>query len=141
VVGINTAMIGRAQNLCFAVSSNTALFVLSEIIAHGRVRRAHLGIAVQTIPVSRRSAVALGVGPTALRITEVQPDSPAHRSNLKPADLILSLDGRSVVGADDLVRFLTSDMIGREIEMIVLRDQRRELVQISPSERRAQSRA
>ncbi|MDR3469034.1 MAG: trypsin-like peptidase domain-containing protein, partial [Xanthobacteraceae bacterium] len=46
VIGINTAMIGGAQGLCFAVSSNTALFVIGELIAHRRVRRARLGVAV-----------------------------------------------------------------------------------------------
>ena len=44
VVGINTAMIMGAQGICFAVASNTAVFVISEFIAHGRVRRAHIGI-------------------------------------------------------------------------------------------------
>ncbi|MGH6883231.1 MAG: S1C family serine protease, partial [Hypericibacter sp.] len=63
VVGINTAMIGGAQGLCFAVSSNTALFVVTEFIGHGRVRRAHLGIAAQTLPLPRRIAVATGAGP------------------------------------------------------------------------------
>src|SRR6185503_12709411 len=43
VVGINTAMIQRAQGICFAVASNTAVFAVSEFIAHGRVRRAHIG--------------------------------------------------------------------------------------------------
>ena len=54
VVGINTAMIAGAQGLAFAVSSNTARFVIGEFIAHGRVRRAHLGIAAQTVPLPRR---------------------------------------------------------------------------------------
>ncbi len=63
VVGINTAMIGGAQGLCFAVSSNTALFVLGEVIAHGRVRRAHLGLAAQTVPLPRRIALAARAGP------------------------------------------------------------------------------
>src|SRR6185312_7933070 len=45
IVGINTAMIQRAQGICFAVASNTAVFAVSEFIAHGRVRRAHIGIA------------------------------------------------------------------------------------------------
>jgi len=45
VVGINTAMISQAQGICFAVASNTAVFVVSEFVAHGRVRRAHIGIA------------------------------------------------------------------------------------------------
>ena len=67
VVGINTAMIGGAQGLCFAVSSNTALFAVSEFIAHGRVRRAHIGVAVTTLPVPRRVALAAGTGPQAVR--------------------------------------------------------------------------
>jgi len=50
VVGINTVVIGGAQGLCFAVSSNTALFAVAEFVRHGRVRRAHLGISAQTAP-------------------------------------------------------------------------------------------
>ena len=42
VVGINTAMINGAQGICFAVASNTAVFAVSEFVAHGRVRRAHV---------------------------------------------------------------------------------------------------
>src|ERR1700748_9483 len=49
VVGINTAIISGAQGICFAVASNTAVFAVSEFIAHGRVRRAHIGIAAETV--------------------------------------------------------------------------------------------
>ena len=47
VIGINTAIIGGAQGICFAVASNTARFVLGELIAHGRVRRAFLALALE----------------------------------------------------------------------------------------------
>src|SRR6266853_1454580 len=87
VIGINTAMIGGAQNICFAVSSNTALFVVSEMIGHGRVRRAHLCIAAQTLPLPRRLAVALGVGPSAVRIGEIEPNGPADIAKLKTGDI------------------------------------------------------
>ena len=50
VIGINTAVILGAQGICFAVASNTAQFVLSELIQHGRVRRAFIGVAAQTRP-------------------------------------------------------------------------------------------
>lgn len=56
MVGINTAMIGGAQGLCFAVSSNTALFAVAEFVRHGRVQRAHRGIFGQTVPLPRRVA-------------------------------------------------------------------------------------
>ena len=68
VVGINTAMIGGAQGLCFAVSSNTAQFVVGEFVAHGRVRRAQLGIAAQTVPLPRRIALRIGAGTQAVRV-------------------------------------------------------------------------
>ena len=58
VIGINTAVIAGAQGICFAVASNTAQFVLSEIIQHGRVRRAFIGVAAQTVAVPRRHARA-----------------------------------------------------------------------------------
>ena len=58
MVGINTAMIARAQGICFAVASNTAVLVVSEFIQHGRVRRAHIGIAAETVPLPRRIGLA-----------------------------------------------------------------------------------
>ncbi|HEY0301703.1 MAG TPA: trypsin-like peptidase domain-containing protein, partial [Rhizomicrobium sp.] len=44
VIGINTAVIRGAQGICFAVAANTAQFVLSELIQHGRVRRGYIGV-------------------------------------------------------------------------------------------------
>ena len=56
VVGINTAVILGAQGICFAVASNTANFVLGELVRHGRVRRAYIGIAAQQFAVSAAAA-------------------------------------------------------------------------------------
>jgi S1-C subfamily serine protease len=56
VIGINTAVIMGAQGICFAVASNTAQFVLSELIKHGRVRRGYIGVSAQTAAVPRRHA-------------------------------------------------------------------------------------
>ena len=54
VIGINTAIIAMAQGIGFAVPSNTADAVLSQIIQHGRVRRGLLGISARTRPIDRR---------------------------------------------------------------------------------------
>ena len=121
VVGINTAMIGGAQNLCFAVSSNTARFVVGEFIGHGRVRRAHLGIEAQTLPVLRRIAVVIGSGPRAVRIGAVEPGGPAASGGLRIGDVLFELDGHSIGGSDDLICLLTADRIGRPVEAVVLR--------------------
>ncbi|MDI3308389.1 MAG: trypsin-like peptidase domain-containing protein [Acetobacteraceae bacterium] len=137
VVGINTAMIGGAQGLCFAVSSNTALFVVGEIIAHGRVRRAHLGLAAQTMPLPRRIALAAGAGPQAVRIAEIVPGGPADLAGLRAGDVLLALDGVSVAGADDLIRLLRAERIGRAVALDVLRNGRVERLAVTPGERPA----
>jgi S1-C subfamily serine protease len=135
VVGINTAMIGGAQGLCFAVSSNTALFVVSEFIAHGRVRRAHLGIAAQTLPLPRRLALATGYGAHAVRIGEIELGGPADRAGLRTGDIILAVNGAAVAGADDLICLLGADQIGRPCALTLLRNGRIENVDVVPDER------
>ncbi|MCP4382854.1 MAG: trypsin-like serine protease [Hyphomicrobiales bacterium] len=136
VVGINTAMIGGAQGICFAVSSNTALFVVGEFIAHGRVRRAHFGIAAQTLPLPHRLAVAVDAGPRAVRIGEVEPGSPASAAGLRVGDIIVALAGMPVGGADDFIRLLGADRIGTPTILAVIRHGRLQQVSITPRERR-----
>ena len=137
VVGINTAMIGGAQGLCFAVSSNTALFVLGEVLAHGRVRRAHVGIAAQTVPLPRRIALRIGAASYAVRVGGVEPDGPAAHAGIRVADLIVALDGQPVAGADDLMRLLDASRIARAVEVSVFRNDRIERLSMTPVERRA----
>ena len=80
VIGINTAVIAGAQGICFAVASNTAQFVLSEILQHGRVRRAFIGVAAQTVAVPRRHARAAEIDNAfGAMITGTEPNGPAAR--------------------------------------------------------------
>lgn len=124
VIGINTAMIAGAQGLAFAVSSNTARFVIGEFIGHGRVRRAHLGIAAQTVPLSRRVALAIQAGPNAVRIGEVLAGGAADLAGLRVGDILVALDGVTVAGADDLLRLLDAECIGRPVQVSLLREGR-----------------
>jgi len=135
VVGINTATIIGAQGICFAVASNTAVFVVSEIISHGRVRRAHIGIAAQTVALPRRLALALGAGPHAVRIGSVEPGGPAASADLRTGDVLLSLGGVSVAGTDDLVRLLGAERIGRETLVSFMRDSKLERTSLRAVER------
>ena len=78
VIGVNTAVIMGAQGICFSVASNTAQHVLTQVLQHGRVRRARLGIAGDQVHLPQRLRVRsgpdAGVG---VRVVEVQPGSPA----------------------------------------------------------------
>src|SRR6476469_7689740 len=141
VIGINTAIINGAQGICFAVASNTAQFVLSEIIRHGYVRRAHIGVAGQTAPIPRRHAVVAGVeNKMGALLAQIEPEGPAARAGLLPGDVVIKLDGVEVNGVDDLIRALDRDRISRTLQMEVLRMGRLRAIEIHPIERKPSAR-
>jgi S1-C subfamily serine protease len=139
VVGINTAVIMGAQGICFAVAANTASFVLGELVRHGYVRRAYVGVAAQQAAIPRRLQLAAGLEQrTATVLTTIEPDSPATRAGLMTGDMLVTLDSHPVTGADDLIRLLTGDRIGREITVDVLRLGRLRSFALTPQERSRQ---
>src|SRR6201997_3032790 len=137
VIGINTAVIMGAQGICFAVAANTASFVLGELVRHGRVRRAFIGIAAQqtAIPPLRRRAAGLAQD-RAVMISTVEPDSAAALAGLRPGDIIVALDGVTIAGADALGGALTGNKIDRSVAFEVLRGIERLTVAAVPRERR-----
>jgi S1-C subfamily serine protease len=136
VIGINTAVIMGAQGICFAVASNTANHVLSEIIMHGRVRRGYIGVGAQTVPVPRRHAIAAGIeNRLGAMLTTIEADGPADRAGLLSHDLVVRLDGEPVTGVDDMVRLLDRNRIGKRVTIEVLRLGRLRTFEVVPAER------
>jgi len=136
VVGINTAIIMGAQGICFAIAANTAKFVLGELVRHGRVRRAYIGISAAKTALPRRLRHEAGVvQESAVVVAGVEPASPADRAGLVAGDVLLSLDGQAVTGADDLIRILTGEKIGGKVEIELLRERKRQQVSLEPQER------
>jgi S1-C subfamily serine protease len=136
VIGINTAVIAGAQGICFAVAGNTASFVVSEIIRHGRVRRAWIGIAGQTVPLPRRIGPALGLNQSfGVAITGTEAEGPAAQSGLAVGNLVVAIDGTPVSGVDDLVRLLTAERIGASVAVSVVVDGTLKTVTVTPAER------
>jgi len=127
----------RRRNGGIAVAANTASFVLGELVRHGRVRRAFIGIAAQAtaIPPLRRRAAGLAQD-RAVMVGTVELDSAAERAGLKLGDIIVALDGATIAGADDLVRALTGDTIGRSVAVSLLRGTERLTLAVVPQERR-----
>jgi S1-C subfamily serine protease len=140
VVGINTAVIMGAQGICFAVASNTASFVLGELVRHGRVRRAFIGISGQRTPLPRRLRHAAGLDQdSAVMVTAIEPASPAKRAGLAVGDIVIALDGQTITGADDLIRLLTGEKISRMVEIDILRSGQRQRISVTPEERARRS--
>jgi S1-C subfamily serine protease len=137
VIGVNTAVIMGAQGICFSVASNTAQHVVTQILQHGRVRRARLGIAGDQVSLPQRLRAQAGLGQEAgVRVVEVQPGSPAEVAGLEPGDVILALDQETVTGIDDIARVLDGSKIGKRVSVRVLRDAARiRTLELVPTER------
>jgi S1-C subfamily serine protease len=136
VIGINTAVILGAQGICFAVASNTANFVLGELVRHGHVRRAYIGIAAQQTAIPRRLRHAAGVTQAnGVVAVGIEPGSPAELAGVRTGDILIALDGIAISGADDLIRALTGDKIGRTVTLESLRQGERRQSVITPTQR------
>ncbi|GAA0740523.1 trypsin-like peptidase domain-containing protein [Ideonella azotifigens] len=137
VIGVNTAIIRGAQSLSFAVAVNSAKWVVPQLLAQGRVRRAYIGLSGTTEPLSRRVARYLGVAhASAVRVSEVQPDSPAEAGGVKPDDLLLGIDGLPAATVDDLQRLLDGSRIGKVCVVRVLRGAESLFLHLVPAESR-----
>jgi S1-C subfamily serine protease len=122
VVGINTAVIRAAQGICFSVAANTALDVLSQILRHGRVRRAGLGIEGASTHIPRHLARFAGIEQAGgVRVTATTPDGPAAAAGILSGDLIVALDGLRVNGIDDLLRLLNHERVQVPVKVVLLR--------------------
>ncbi|MGQ0550773.1 MAG: S1C family serine protease [Armatimonadota bacterium] len=135
VIGINTAVIAGTQGISFAIPVNTAKWVASQLIREGRVRRAYLGIQAQTVPLDRRAAVSYNINrATAVRVTEVQPDTPAAQAGLRAGDLIARAGEDVVASLDDLTMALGRHSIGQSLTLRVVREGRWIEVAVTPAE-------
>jgi S1-C subfamily serine protease len=132
VVGVNTAMIGRAQGLCFAIGIDTAVDVTARLMRDGRVRRAQLGLAGQTTMLDARLARRLQrAGDTAVLVMDAKGGA-AERAGVRQGDLILEFAGQGVFTVDDLHRLLTEDAAGKDLPMKLLRQARIETLTVRP---------
>ncbi len=123
VIGINTAIIGGAQGLCFAVPSSTAKIVIPELMRDGRVVRGWLGIGGQTQELSRALGRRLGLAvESGVLVVAVAKGGPGEAAGLEEGDVVLTLDGAPTPSVDAIHKLLTRERIGRAVELDVLRN-------------------
>ena len=137
VIGLNTAMIAGAQSICFATGVDTVRWVIGQLFAHGRVRRAFIGVSGATVPIDRRLQRAFELSQASgVRVIEVQRDSPASHAGLEDGDLLVSAAGLPLAGVDALQRLLDADRIGRPLALRAIR--RGRLLEFTVTPREAQ---
>jgi S1-C subfamily serine protease len=135
VIGVNTAIIPGAQAICFATAIDTAKWVIMQLFAHGRVRRAYIGVAGTTMPIPRKVQRFFALPmQTGVHVMEVVKGSPAAVGGLLAGDTIVAVDSIPVDGIDGLQRALDASRIEKEIAVAVVRGVERLALTIVPVE-------
>jgi S1-C subfamily serine protease len=135
VIGINTGIIAFAQGIGFAISAQTAAWVLPHLLAHGRVRRSLLGIAVEMRPIEARLRHRHAIeGTRAPTIVSVGAGSPAEAAGLRSGDRILAFAGTATFQAGSLQRLLAEWPHGERASLAVLRGDEKLEFEVQPAE-------
>ncbi len=134
VVGINTAINYRAENIGFAVPVNTLKQILPALREEGKVRRGFLGVAVDDL--DRDAAEAFGLSSTdGVIVTEVKPEQPAARAGVHHGDIVLSVDGKSIKNTRELIDYVSSKAPGVSVDLELLRNGKRITKRVKLAER------
>jgi S1-C subfamily serine protease len=120
VLGLNTSGLSRAVAL--ALPNATVNRIVDELIQRGRIVRGYFGLAVQPVRLPESMQRQLGLDATVgLVIISLESDGPANRAGLMLGDIITGLEGRDVSDPSDILAFLASEAIGKEVSFRIVR--------------------
>jgi serine protease Do len=140
VVGINTAIAsngGGNEGIGFSIPSNMVRRVFEQLVSHGRVRRAYLGVELDN-DFNETTAKRLGLGRArGARIMRVynQKNSPAVRAGLKPDDVILKFNGVEVLDENHLINLVSLSDIGVQVDLEVFRGRQMAMLAVTLMDR------
>ena len=137
VIGVNTAMIRPAQGICFAIASNTAKLVAGWLIRDGKIRRSHIGVAGQNVPIHRRVVRFYNLPlESGVLVVSVEKNSPAATAGLREGDVIVSFNGEPIGSIHELHRCLLAEQIGVQSRILIIRHTEKLELPIVPRESR-----
>jgi serine protease Do len=120
VVGVNVAIASNAENIGFAISTDSVIPVVESLIAQGKVVRPYLGVSVMDVTPTVQQYYNLAVDAGAL-IVSVASGSPAAEAGLRAGDIIVKVDNSGISTVAELTAAITSHQIGDEIEIVYYR--------------------
>ena len=136
VIGINTAINARGQNLGFAVPVNTTKRILPQLRENGRVVRGYLGISIDNLDQDTAEAFGLPDRNGAL-VVEVVPDRAADKGGVVHGDVVVAIDGEAIRDTRQLIDTVSSMPPGTKVELTVIRDGKRKRIDVVLEERGA----
>ncbi|HEY3066343.1 MAG TPA: Do family serine endopeptidase [Methylomirabilota bacterium] len=139
VIGINTAIVAGGNGVGFAVPSNLARDVYTQLVATGKVSRGWLGVSIQPLTPALAKSFGAKDGKGVL-VAEVVPASPAAKAGVHAGDIVLQLDGKPMDEPAALSRAIALSKPGRAVKLTILRDRAEQTLAVTvgaPTERTA----
>lgn len=133
VIGMNTLIHGLNRGLGFAISSNLARQVSDQLITSGHIVRPWLGIIIESLNEQNRGEVFKGIDKGVI-VRTIQADTPAAKSDLRPADVITEVDGVSVGSSRELQREVLKKRVGDQVNLGIWRNGRKMTVAVKTEE-------
>ena len=122
LVGVNTAIIAMAQGIGFSIPANTARWVVSQLLAHGRVRRGTLGLAAQQLPLNRQLARFHHLqNGSCVEVVAITEPGAAYKAGIRQRDYLVSMNEEMIESVDDIHRILAEWPIGEAMPVVLLR--------------------
>ena len=121
VLGMNTLIARQEKGMAFAVPSNLLQQTVNQIVESGKVSRPWLGVRVETLGESPVLMARLGGAKTGVVVLAVEADGPAFKTDLRPADVIQSLDDKPVSSAIEMQRRLFDLKAGQFVRVGIWR--------------------
>ncbi len=120
VIGINTSIIPYGQGIGFAIPSNVAKTITSQLRSKGKVVRGWLGVTIQTVTPEIAESFGMKESQGAL-VNEVASGSPADKGGIKQGDIIITFDGKNVKTANDLPFIVAETPVGKTVSVTLFR--------------------
>lgn len=122
VIGLNAGLSAGPAPIGWAIASETVSWVISELLRHGRVRRARIGVRVGAARVNKIAIRELDLmSEHGVRVLAVEPGGPAEAGGVREGDVITSVCGRLVGSAGEMRRVLAKTPIGATIPLTIVR--------------------
>jgi serine protease Do len=134
VVGITTAISAQASNIGFAIPISQVIGVLAQLREYGRVSRGFIGVGLTNLTPELRRALRLGPEHGAL-VQDVTPGDPGERAGLRPYDVIVGVDGRTIRSDEELIRYISARLPGAAAALDVSRDGQTRSITVKLAER------
>lgn len=119
LIGVNTAIIPYGQGIGFAIPVNRAKRIIGDLMAYGRVKKAFLGVTVQSI--TPDLAKYFEIPSEGVLITDVAKNSSAEKAQLVPGDVILEIDGKKITTAADFQEGIDEHRVGDKARIKIFR--------------------